>query len=234
MPTRNWSIALPQARRPALLATLLGALLALTACAASPTPTDSPLVGRWQLDPKASDDVGASVRQAVARAQAKMRRHRHGYQFGGGGPGGAEGGADQGPDQGQISTADALGNGMIVGPDFGQLRQRLSDALSTPTQLVIEVTPDVVSIQRDGLPARSYQSGESITRFDEYGTARLDSRWRGPAFEVRQRYTSGARLTERYELDAGGDLVYTRLLEDPTVGKLDVKSVYRRRAARGS
>jgi len=206
---------------------------ALTACATTQAPSDSGLAGHWRLDPAASDNVTTLVASAVARAQARLRRHHGSAAFagrGGGGAGGANGGAgDSGQDEQFDTAGDLLGNGGTIGPDFRELRQRLMDALSTSTTLVVSVQPDEVDIQRDDLPARQYQPGESITRYDEYGTANLSSRWQGRAFELRERYTSGARLEEFYEIDPGGALLYLRTLRDPTVGKLQVKSIYRRR-----
>lgn len=211
----------PAGRR--LRATLWTALCAtaLTACATTQAPPDSGLNGHWRLDAAASDNVATLVAGAVTRAQARLRK-RHGF-FGGRGAGGTGGG-----DEDFDTSGDVLGNGGTIGPDFQQLRERLTEALGTSTTLVVNVQPDAVDIQRDNLPARDYQPGESITRYDEYGTANLSSRWSGKAFELRQRYTSGARLEERYEIDPSGALLDLRTLQDPTVGKLQVKSVYRR------
>jgi hypothetical protein len=226
--------ALPKTRK--LKAGLMVALLALLpACATTQAPHDSPLTGHWQLERNSGDDVRAMVTQAVDRAQANLRRRYHlgsgpratpaGAGPGDAGSGGAAAGAG---DQTFESAGDLLGNGLVIGPDFRQLRTRLLDTLQTPGTLTLQVHSDTVNIQRDTLPPTDYQPGETITRFDEYGAARLVSRWSGPAFEIQERYTSGARLTERFEVGAGGALTYTRLLLDPTVGKLSVRSVYRR------
>ncbi len=43
-----------------------------------------------------------------------------------------------------------------------------------------------------------------------------------------ERYTSGARVEERYQLDAHGALLFTRALRDPVAGKIEIKSVYER------
>ena len=223
---------------------LAGALAGLTlaglcACATTTTPTDSGLSGRWQLDAGASDDVTAKVSGAIARAEAKRRERqnlgRHGGGAGSGGGGGDEGGGDEGAGAdsgtaaagGDFDVGGNLGANEVIGPDFRDLRERLQQTLASPSHLRLDVQPGLVDIQRDGLPAREYHPGESITRFDEYGAARLDSSWSGKAFVLRQRYTSGARVIERYELDAAGALLYSRSLEDPTVGKLQIKSLYR-------
>ncbi len=210
----------------------------LAACATTQAPSDSGLAGHWRLDAAASDNVNALVSSAVAKAQKRLSKHRgfatfegrRGAGGGGAGPGGggSSSGADTDSDEEFDSATDVLGNGGIIGPDFRQLRQRLLDALGASTMLVVSVQPDAVSIQRDDLPGRDYQPGESITRYDEYGTANLSARWKGKVFELRERYTTGARLDELYEIDPNGALLDLRTLLDPTIGKLQVKSVYRR------
>lgn len=234
------------------LAAILGTLvlLGLPACATTQAPVDSPLNGQWRLDPAASDNVNAKIAAAISSAQKKLRDRRrylarrtgvdgnggpNGGNSGAGGPASGSdasgaGGADSpsGEDESFDSPGDIFGNGGSIGPDFRQLREHLLQALGAPSVLVLKVQPDVVDIQHDALPAREYRAGEVITRFDEYGTARLDSKWSGGAFTLRQRYTNGARLIERFEVDSSGALVYTRSLADPTIGKLEIKSVYRR------
>lgn len=254
MPNRtlpSWVTRRPRGPLGALMVMLLP-LLVLNSCASTPPPANSALSGHWQLDPKASDDEHALVTQAVNHAQQQMRRRFRaaggpGASAGGpggpdspggpggagpdgpGGPGGSGGDAGQdNQDQTFESAGDLLGNGLRVGPDFRGLRTRLLQALATPHRLFLQVQSDAVAIQFDSLPPRDYQTGEGITEFNEYGTARLEPHWSGQVFEVRQRYTSGARLVERYEVGPGGALVYTRLLQDPTVGKLTVRGVYRR------
>lgn len=211
-PLRRWQRYAP------LLAFLL------YACASSAPPAHSTLDGHWRLDRSASDNVAARLDQAIRQAQARLRHRRPG---GPGGPGGA--GGPGGLEEGD-SAGDLLGNGLIIGPDFHELRERLLPTLASPATLVIRTSPETVTIQHDDLPARDYQPGESLARMDEYGTARLQARWDGAAFEIRQRYTSGARLTERYEVARDGSLHYTRSLQDPTLGKLELHSVYQRAA----
>ncbi len=198
---------------------ILGAVLG--ACASTQAPANSGLSGHWRLDTAASDNVGAKITLALDRARAKFRRRHRNYGNGGGGGGGDNSGDDS------TTSVDQFGNITAIGPDFTQLRQRLLDALYVPANLVLDVRPDLIDMQSDGLPARDYNPGEKFTRVDEYGTAVLDSHWSGNAFVLDERYTSGARLTERYEIDQDGSLDCTRSLEDPTIGKLDTKSVYR-------
>lgn len=127
------------------------------------------------------------------------------------------------------APADQFGNLSTIGPDFKQLHDLLLQTLDPPASLIIDVQSEVIEFRQDNLPARDYRPGEVLTRLDEYGTARLKSYWFGNAFILRESYTDGAKLTERYEVDPrDGMLRCTRTLQDPTIGKLELKSVYRR------
>jgi len=78
-------------------------------------------------------------------------------------------------------------------------------------------------------PPREYRLGERISRFDEYGTSVINATWSHGAFALRSSYTSHASHTERYEVDAStGVLTVTQQISDPTVGKIAIRSVYRR------
>jgi hypothetical protein len=117
-----------------------------------------------------------------------------------------------------------------MAPDFRSLRARLQQELGAPRTLNFKFQADDVLIQGDGMPGRDYQPGGTLTHFDEYGTSQLKTAWKDNSFLITQRYTSGAHLDERYAVNAQGALEFTRTLRDPTVGKIDLKSVYRRTA----
>lgn len=212
----------PARRAPAGLA--LAAVAALVACASTPGPSNVQLQGQWRVDSAASDDASARIASAIRSAQKQRARHLRGGDFRGGGVGEGPGNAGGGDDE----AADNFDLGARIGPDFQELRQRLLQTLASPSTLMVKVQSDDVQIGRDGLPARDYQPGDTITRFEEYGTAQLKSNWKDQAFVLTERYTSGARLEERYALDARGALVYTRSLRDPALGRIEIRSVYRR------
>ncbi|HEY7930070.1 MAG TPA: hypothetical protein VID71_08665 [Steroidobacteraceae bacterium] len=210
-------------RAPARLAVAglaLAAVVALVACASTPGPANAQLQGQWRVDSAASDNAAARIASAIRTAQKQRARH-HRDDVAGGGPGNAAG-------SGEDEAANNFDLGARIGPDFQQLRERLLQTLASPNTLTFKVQPDDVQIGRDGLPGRDYQPGDTITRFEEYGTAQLKSNWKEQAFVLTERYTSGARLEERYALDAHGALVYTRSLRDPTLGRIEIRSVYRR------
>ena len=215
---------LPTPLRLAMLTAVL--LLSLGACATISVPVDSPLSGRWQLDAPASDNVEATIQQSISSAEAKLRKRRD-RQGATAVRRGNGGGAH--PDEDFDAPSDQFGNLGAIGPDFRQLHDLLLQSLTAPSLLVIQVQSGLVNLQHDNLPARGYRPGETDTRFEEYGTSQLQARWLDSAFVLREAYTSGAKLVERYAIDAhDGTLSYTRTLQDPTVGKLVLKSVYRR------
>ena len=214
---------------------VLAPLAVVEGCASTPAPANAQLQGRWRLDRAAGDDGTALIASAVSAAEKQWQRRARRFHGGAGAlagpsPGGSGDGGDGGDAGGDEAGADVadLGTGTLIGPDFPRLRQRLQQMLAAPRTLTFTVQPDEVQVERDGLPGRDYQPGESLTRFDEYGTARLKAAWKDQAFVLTERYTSGARLEERYALDAHGALLYTRSLRDPTVGRIEIRSTYRR------
>lgn len=202
------------------LAAAAAAAAALPGCASTPGPANAQLQGQWHVDSAASDDASARIASAIRSAQKQRARH-----FRGGGDTGAEPGGGSAEDE---AAANSFDQGARIGPDFQELRERLLQTLASPGTLTFKVQSDDVQIDRDGEPGRDYQPGDTITRFEEYGTAQLRTAWKDQAFVITERYTSGARLEERYALDGRGALVYTRSLRDPSVGRIEIRSVYRR------
>jgi hypothetical protein len=210
-------------------------ICALTGCRTVTTaPADTRLAGQWRLDKAASDDTNAKVAAVINTAQQRLRqRNAERYGMGLGNPStqagnnGASGA--EGPDESYDAPGDRYGNPGMLGPDFRTLRARLQQALLAPASLHLEVQEDLVRITSDQLPPREYRLGERISRFDEYGTSVINTTWSHGAFALRSSYTSHASRTERYEVDSSRDvLTVTQQISDPTVGKITVRSVYRR------
>lgn len=196
--------------------------VALYGCASTKAPTQVDLAGQWQLDPASSDDVEARVTRAVDSAESRQRQRARamGYNLG------RSRGAPSGDEMGGAGSEPVVTT-PFIGPDFSQLHQHLMQILTAPSRLRLEIQDQTVTIESDHLPARDYQPGEPFVRFDEYGNATVSSGWSGRAFVVHERYMSHATLTERYEVDAkSGTLTYTRELKDPTVGSIELKSIY--------
>ena len=141
-------------------------------------------------------------------------------------PVGRSRGSTSGDEMGQPGSEPIVAT-PFIGPDFTQLHQHLMQILAAPSSLRLDVQEQTVTIHSDHLPARDYQPGEPFVRFDEYGNATVSSSWSGRAFVVHERYMSHATLTERYEVDPkSGTLTYTRQLKDPTLGSIELKSIY--------
>jgi hypothetical protein len=215
----------------------LGAAV-LTACASTAPPSDNPhLDGKWQLDVAASDSTDAKISAAISGAEGKLRQRLANAGFsqygnadgdtdtrGRRGRGGGSAGGNSAPElNGDEYTATGY-----IGPDFAGLRHQLRLVLTAPKQLTLEVLPESVRIASDSYPERDYSFDDQFTRMDEYGTARIDSRWRGATFELRARYSNHATLIERYTGDARTHTLAVSFdLTDPVAGKLSVHSLYR-------
>ncbi len=64
-----------------------------------------------------------------------------------------------------------------------------------------------------------------------WGTAVINVTWSHDMFELDYKYTSHASHSETYQVDpASGALTVTEQITDPIVGKIVVRSVYRRGA----
>jgi hypothetical protein len=214
--------------RAAAVALGAAAVIVFCGCASTKAPTDIDLSGQWQLDTAASDNVEARVTEAVDRADARWQRQLRARATAMGLPVGRGRSPSSGDEMGQPGSEQVVSN-PFIGPDFDQLHQHLVQILAAPSTLRLDVQEQeqAVTIQSDHLPARDYQPGEHFVRFDEFGNATVSSGWSGRAFVVHERYMSHATLTERYEVDPkSGTLTYTRVLKDPTVGNIELKSVY--------
>lgn len=221
-------LALPA---PALLC---AALILLGGCETTTTaPADSQLSGAWRLDRAASDDPDATINKAMSVAESKLRHRLAKYGYGP--PPDQPPGPDSSPDAPDYSfdtPGDRYGGPGLVGPDFRGLRSRLRQALVPPGALHLKVEDDVVAIGADQLPPRDYHLGEKLSRLDEYGTAIITPSFSHQQFILKSNYTtytSHAQRIDTYEVNpASGALTLTEQINDPTVGKILVHSVYRR------
>jgi hypothetical protein len=203
----------------------------------SAPPANVHLSGQWHLDQAASDDPDAKVAAAVNQAESKLRKRlaSAGYgEYGTDAPAPGSGGRRSRGSNGSGSSGGAALNGDefsqtgFIAPDFADLHRRLRQVLDAPQLLTIDVQPDFVRLTGDDVPAREYPADDEFTRIDEYGTARIDTKWSGTTFELRARY-SHASVTELYAADVqGSTLTVTRKLSDPDAGKISVHSVYRK------
>jgi len=203
----------------------------LSACETTATaPPDTQLSGTWQLDRSASDDPDAAITKVMNAAQTRLRRRLAHYGYGNEPPPGMgpEGGPDA-PDYSFDTPGDRYGGPGLVGPDFRGLKARLREALVPPSALHLTVRDDVVSIGADQLPPRDYRLGETLSRIDDYGTAIITPTFVHEEFMLKSNYTTRGQRLETYEVNPGnGALNVTEQLNDPTVGRIVLHSVYRR------
>jgi hypothetical protein len=200
-------------------------------------PTDSHLAGSWNLDKAASDNPEAKIAAAMSVAQAKLKHRLARY---GNDPddtrAAAAGDAPDAPDYTYDTPEDyRYGIPGRVGPDFRGLRSQLRQELIPPNSLQLDVAGDLVTISSDQMPPRDYRLGERVSRIDEYGTAIISVTWSHEMFELNYKYTSHASHSETYQVDpATGALAVTEEVSDPTVGRITLRSVYRRGAPANS
>jgi hypothetical protein len=205
---------------------------AVSACETVTTaPPDTHVVGRWHLDKSASDDPDATIAKAMYTAESKLHHRLAKYGYG---PD-REAVADRdtppdGPDYSFDTPGDRYGGPGFIGPDFRGLQARLQEALDPPDLLVFAADSDLVTITEDELPPRDYRVGETLSRIDEYGTARISANWNRAAFVMKSNYSSPrAKRVDTYEVNpATGALTLTQEFNDPIVGKMLLHSIYRR------
>jgi hypothetical protein len=212
---------------------LCGFLVAggLAACATvTSVPPDSRLAGTWRLERTASDDAEAKISAVIASAEAKLRE-RLAKLAGRTGAAARSGGAATPdlPDTRYDSPGDIYGGPGRVGPDFPAVRARLRQALVPPAQLRIETRGESLRLTDDDLPSRDYRLGEKLSRLDENGAAVVEAEWDHGAFVLSSRYNSHVTRRQSYQTDAAGSaLTVQHDFYDPAVGRVLVKSVYRR------
>jgi len=224
---RTWLMRLAAFAGAALLASIM------SGCETTTTvPADTRLAGTWELDRTASDDPDSKIAHAMGVAQARLRKAlaRYGY-----GPESADrdrppaDSASDAPDYTYDTPGDRYGGPGRVGPDFRGLKLRLHQALAPAPELKLGVQGDLVSVTDVPLPPRDYRLNERLSRIDEYGTASITASWTHEEFVLKSNYSSHASRSDTYQVDpSSGQLVLTRLLIDPTVGRITVRSVYRR------
>jgi hypothetical protein len=205
--------------------------IGLSACASVTTaPPTAHLEGLWHIDPPAGEDADAKIAIAMSAAQAKLRKALSRYGSAPDDQGGPPPDtAPDAPDYTYDSPGDRYGGPGRLGPDFRGLRTRLHQALTPPKDLKLQVQGDLVTITADQLPSRDYRLDERISRFDEYGTAVITATWNHDDFVIGSHYTSHASRTDTYHVDAlTGALTLTQLFFDPILGKISVRSIYRR------
>ena len=70
--------------------------------------------------------------------------------------------------------------------------------------------------------------GEHSSRVDRYGTARIESRWRGAQLAVSEKYDRRNQQETTYSTGSDGALRVTQVIARPGLPRITVRSVYRK------
>lgn len=168
------------------------------------------LAGVWQYDAAESDDYAARITQLIAEQRKRWRaRMPRGLT--------EEERATQMPGEPPLEEDE-------------RVRSRLEETLKPAQELVIALKDGDIDISADGEPTRSLTPGRTLARMDSSGTAQITAQWSGPMLIVRARYTHRATRAQQYSVDRRSDLLHVKLqVSDPSFGRMDLQSVYRRK-----
>lgn len=170
------------------------------------------MAGEWRVDTANSDDFDRKLMPLLEQV------HRHEL------PRSAPAG------QGAAGSAAIAINPLAMPPeDLDKLRTRLADDLRPATALRIALIDERVEISRDSDPVRQFVPGQSVSRIDSSGTARVESGWDQGAFVIRAHYTNRAARSWRFEHDTASDtLRLTFTANNSEFGHLSLQTLYRR------
>lgn len=178
--------------------------------AAAANPAEARINGRWVLDAAASDDFDRKLTKLIEAARERMRPRKT-------------------RNRAELETALTLPEDLPAeAPD--RIRTRLDEMLRPATTLDIDVHDAQVEILADAGPARVFNLDQTVVRMDASGTAEINTRWSGAALVLSSRYTHHAQRTQQFTVNRAGDLLKVSLVvNDPSTGKLELTSAYRRK-----
>lgn len=206
--------------RAATYAGLVAIVVALEGChslGTRPPQLPVPLAGNWREDTAASDDFEHKLAEVIASERQRLRPRGPPMTAGGGGGGGP----------GATGTAVVALPLPQEAPD--REHKRLADDLRPPASLQIAVAEDAIEITRDTEPMRRFRPGQTVSRIDSSGAAKVSSGWDQRAFVIEARYTDHATRIWRLEIDSATGALHLRFqADDPEFGRLVLTTVYRR------
>jgi hypothetical protein len=198
---------------PRLAAIALAFSLATPAWASAPSACGS-LCGDWQLD-SASDSPEQQLDVAFRQfKEPKVRGQRIPS-------------TDNLEALRRAADEEALGP-ILNRPRGAELREELQRALRQPATLAITAAGDDIRITADGQSSQRVTPGEHSTRVDRYGTARIESRWRGSLLAIREKYDRRNQQETTYTVGTDGLLRVAQVIARPGLPRVTVRSVYRR------
>jgi hypothetical protein len=192
-------------------------LLALTglARAATTPPACASLCGDWRLDATASDKPEQLLDAAFLQFKEPKARRQ------------SIPNTDNLEALRKAADEDALGP-ILSRPRSRELREELELALRQPRSLIISGNAEDIRIAGDGSSSMGITPGEHSSRVDRYGTARIESRWRGLQLAVREKYDRRNQQETTYSTGSDGALRVTQVIARPGLPRITVRSVYRK------
>ncbi len=192
-------------------------LLALTglARAATTPPACASLCGDWRLDATASDKPEQLLDAAFLQFKEPKARRQPIPN------------TDNLEALRKAADEDALGP-ILSRPRSRELREELELALRQPRSLIISGNAEDIRIAGDGSSSMGITPGEHSSRVDRYGTARIESRWRGSQLAVREKYDRRNQQETTYSTGSDGALRVTQVIARPGLPRITVRSVYRK------
>jgi len=198
-----------------LAAMVLCLPVVLAPAQASAAPACASLCGEWRLDPAASDKPEQLLDAAFQQfKEPRIRRPSRPF-------------SDNIEALSKAADEEALGP-ILDRPRSRELREELQEALRQPGELKITADDDDIRIAGDGASPSSVTPGEHSTRVDRYGTARIESRWRGTQLAVSERYDRRNQQETTYAVGSDGTLRMVQVISRQGLPRVTVRSVYRR------
>jgi hypothetical protein len=178
-------------------------------------PACASLCGEWRLDESASDRPEQQLDAAFQQFK-EPRAHRASRVF-----------SDNIEALGKAADEEALGP-ILDRPRSAELRAELRHALRQPGFLKISGDREDIRIAGNDASQLTVTPGDEHARVDQYGTARIQSRWRDSRLTVGEKYDRRNRLETTYGLDRDGTLRISQVVTRPGLPRVTVRSVYRR------
>jgi hypothetical protein len=200
-------------KRLAVIA-LLFPLVIGPARAANP-PACASLCGEWRLDTAASDRPEQLLDVAFQQFKEPKLRRSHIPN------------TDNIEALGKAADEEALGP-ILDRPRSRELREELLLVVEQPRSLTITADADDIRIAGDGASRRSLTPGEHSSRVDRYGSARIDSRWRGSQLAVTEKYDRRNQQETTYSLGSDATLRVQQVIARRGLPRITLRSVYRR------
>lgn len=198
----------------AVIALLVPAALGPARAGTAP-PACASLCGEWRLDPAASDRPEQLLDTAFQQFREPKLRRTHIPN------------TDNIEALGKAADEEALGP-ILDRPRSRELREELQRVIQQPRKLTIGAEADDILIAGEGTARQGVTPGEHSSRVDRYGSARIDTRWRGALLAVSEKYDRRNQQETTYSVASDGALRVSQVIARSGLPRISVRSVYRR------